>query len=146
MSVRIRDEDRGFRRIVRTMIQADGSEVSVGVQEPQAGTDRGGITNAGVAAIHEFGAPSKNIPERSFIRSTVDENRNRYARLFDRVGRDAATGRQALGALFVAGEQVRADIVRKIQSGIPPPVKRGGTPLIDTGLLLSSITTKVTGR
>ncbi|KKM80686.1 hypothetical protein LCGC14_1337410 [marine sediment metagenome] len=159
MTVRIRDEDRGFKRIIRAMLQADDAEVSIGVQEPEGDQDRGGITMAGIATVHEFGAPSVNIPERSFIRSTVDENRQKYARLFDRSGLAAARGKQAVGKLFVAGEIVRADIVKKIRKGISPPLKNPGNkrdskgkflkqrrPLIDTGILLGSITTKVTGR
>ena len=32
-------------------------------------------SRAEVAAVHEFGSPSKNIPERSFMRSAFNENK-----------------------------------------------------------------------
>lgn len=33
-------------------------------------------SRAGIAAVHELGAPSKNIPARSFERSAFNENKN----------------------------------------------------------------------
>ena len=44
-------------------VESDGRSVKVGVIG----------SRASIAAVHEFGAPSKNIPERSFIRSTINE-------------------------------------------------------------------------
>jgi len=35
------------------------------------------------AAVHEFGAPRKNIPERSFLRKTFDEKKDEIERLID---------------------------------------------------------------
>jgi len=35
------------------------------------------------AAVHEFGAPRKNIPERSYLRKTFDEKKDEIERLID---------------------------------------------------------------
>lgn len=91
------------------------------------------------------------IPERSFIRSTVDENAGKYNRLAKALMRKIVGGqlelRQALGLI---GAKVQADIKRRIQRGIDPPLrprtierKRSSKQLIDTGQLLNSITYEV---
>jgi len=38
--------------------------------------------NATKGAVHEFGAPAKNIPERSWMRSTVKANRDKTVKIF----------------------------------------------------------------
>ncbi|AIY89894.1 phage virion morphogenesis protein [Geoglobus acetivorans] len=35
------------------------------------------------AAVHEFGSPRKNIPERSFLRKTFDEQKDEIEKLID---------------------------------------------------------------
>jgi|Deesub1362B_J571_1020462.scaffolds.fasta_scaffold00499_29 phage gpG-like protein len=35
------------------------------------------------AAVHEFGSPKRNIPERSYLRKTFDEKRNEIEKLID---------------------------------------------------------------
>ena len=104
-----------------------------------------------VASIHEFGAPDAGIPERSFVRAYVDENRAQIEAWQYALGLRALSGeitaKQALnqlGALIAGGMQDR------IARGIAPPntvetiMRKGsGKPLIDTGQLRSSITWKV---
>lgn len=34
-----------------------------------------------VAAVHEFGAPTRNIPQRAYMRPTFDENKDRIFKL-----------------------------------------------------------------
>jgi len=74
-----------------------------------------------VAAVNEFGAPGANIPERSFMRSTADEQRSATERIkaaeLDKIwaGRsDVSTSLKRLG------EFMQAKIQRKIASGVPP--------------------------
>lgn len=111
------------------------------------------------ASVHEFGAPSVGIPERSFLRATLDDKRTeivrRAERAMDRVIADitrdkpadaAATRELNLLALFV----VKA-VRERIRSNIPPPLaestiaaKGSSIALIDTGRMIQAITHRVT--
>jgi len=55
-----------------TTKQIDDQTVGVGVYG----------SRAGIAEVHEFGALSKGIPERSFIRSTANENKKTITEVF----------------------------------------------------------------
>ena len=38
------------------------------------------ITMPDLAAIHEYGAPSRKIPERSFLRASITQNQGKYGK------------------------------------------------------------------
>lgn len=99
-----------------------------------------------VGAVHEFGSPSRGIPQRSFLRSTVQEERRGYARIFKKLSikiiKGQLTKKQALG---IVGLTVQKDVQKKITDIKQPPLKqREGNPLVDTGHLRQSITYEVT--
>lgn len=78
-----------------------------------------------IATAHEFGAPKANIPERSFIRSTMrdhgDELRKYANDLMQQIfASKEMTVEKAIGLL---GEKIQSLIQAKIQSNIPPPLK-----------------------
>jgi len=147
----VRVVDRGWRKLVDNMKRTPQVKVRVGIQGPEAETDRGGITNAGLASVHEFGSPARGIPERSFMRSTFDEKQKGYQKELDRIAGASLDGAELEGEMLLLGEQYRSDVIDKIRSGIPPALseitiaRKGGeaTPLIDTGQLLSSISVVV---
>lgn len=97
-----------------------------------------------VAAINEYGAPSRGIPPRPFMRMTLAAHRSAWpaqaaARLKFHNGDVAA-------ALADMGEIVRSQIQDTIRSNVPPPnaprtVARKGfsRTLIDTGFLLQHV-------
>jgi hypothetical protein len=148
------DKDRGWKRIKRNLKVLDDSYTKVGLQQ---GTQRtaGGITSAKgssykmtdlvtVGAVHEFGAPKRNIPERSFIRSTFDKEKQGINKLTDKLRplfyKDP---RKALAAL---GEWMEAKIKSMITAINTPPnapstIARKGSsnPLIDTSQMRQSI-------
>jgi len=98
-----------------------------------------------VGAVHEFGSPTRGIPQRSFLRTTVNEKRRSYKKLFKSLSKKIVDGtitkEEALGTL---GLQLQGDVQGKISDGISPALKsREGTPLIDTGHLRQSIIFKV---
>lgn len=109
------------------------------------------LTNAELAAIHEYGAPRANIPERSFLRATADAKRQEWLALMERGLRLAVAGRLSVkAALGLVGEQAVADIRTRIRAHIPPPLaprtvarKGSSVPLVDTGRLLMSIAYEV---
>ncbi len=112
-------------------------------------TRDGGLTNVEIAAIHEFGAPEANIPERSFIRSTFEANKPKYAGMVKKLLPQVVEGKRDVRWMFdVIGQQIVADINRKVRvEGVPPPLKpetiaRKGSSraLLDTGRMLASLT------
>lgn len=135
---------------MQRMQQADRS-VLIGV--PAGKEEADGTPLAMVAAVHEFGSPEQNIPERSFLRAGVREG----APKFHTVNVDSCrkillgqmTVEQAVNKLGVIGV---GEVKRKIGNGPfvplkPATIKRKGSsrPLIDTGQLRQSITYQLEG-
>lgn len=149
--------DKGWDRIVDDMLKLRrGLSVSVGIQGADADEVdfwHGELTNAVLGAIHEFGRG--RVPERSFLRSTFDDNRSEYQRELDRIGGEFFDDGRIKGELMILGEEFRGDVVRTIQAGIPPGLQpqslvdrpgSGTTPLWATGQLVNSITSDVKDR
>jgi phage gpG-like protein len=123
----------------------------VGIHEAEGNAPHGKLTNAEVGAVHEFGSPSRGIPERSFIRAWFDGAREQIKLQMENVARGVTKGKitreqalNQLGSFFVG--QIQQRIARRI----PPPLnektimrKGSDVPLIDTGQLRSSITYSV---
>lgn len=99
---------------------------------------------ATIAAANEFG--TSRIPARSFLRSTVDDGRVKYAVYLDKIAGDLVDGINPVRALSVLGMALVGDVQQRIRNRIPPPnapytIARKGSdvPLIDTGRLRQSI-------
>lgn len=144
----VKVKDRGWNAMARNVARSPKVSARVGIQGPEAEIDRGGgLTNAGLASIHEFGSPARNIPERSFMRSTFDEKQRVYQKELDRIAGAVLGGVRLEGEMLLLGEQYRADVIGRIHSNIPPPLqpatvdrKQGeATALIDTGQMINSI-------
>ena len=145
--------DKGWQKFKKKFIKREDPFVKVGILASKGGnSDHGGITMVELAAIHEFGAPSANIPERSFIRRTFSEKSKDMAKvvtgLTKKVASDSLNINQALEILGAWGAaQVKNTITGE---HIPPPLKpetakrKGSTrPLVADGQLLNSITWEV---
>ncbi|CAQ85199.1 MULTISPECIES: phage virion morphogenesis protein [Photorhabdus] len=108
------------------------------------------VSNTVVAAAQEFGVPG-HIPERSFLRSTLRENKESAVKFLASKLKEAIVSGDGLNTPFeLLGEKMAGEVKRKIQSGISPPLapetitrKGSSKPLIDTGQLLQSITYEV---
>lgn len=177
VQLQITDTDRGQRRIMTQMRALAREEITVGVhgtgatgrnERGQSVTVKdhtgaeGPIAMPQLAAIHEFG--TAKIPERSFIRSAVDENKAKYQRAYNK-GVEAildGTG-TAIAAANLVGVIMVGSIRTKIFDGIAPELaastkkmrdkskltgKRlksgnttasGYTPLLDSGQLAGSL-------
>lgn len=143
----VKDIDLGvFDRMKKRFAGAD--LVKIGYPAGTKGLD--GTPLPMVAAVHEFGLPEKGIPERSFLRSSVRENKQKYIKLNGinllRVLRGQITMNHALGLL---GDIAAGDARKKIKSGPFAPIEpqtiarrtgKSTKPLIDTGQLLQSLT------
>jgi phage gpG-like protein len=144
------DRDRGWNDLLRQARKSRRAHVAVGILARNDGRDDGS-SNVEIGTIHEYGAPEAGIPERSFIRATIDANETVYRRLIRHLGDKLAAGSlTATEALGLFGARVVADIKRRIQAGIAPALKpatirrkKSSKPLIDTAQLVNSITYEV---
>lgn len=121
---------------------------------PQGKAEADGTPVAMIAATHEFGSPERGIPERSFLRSSMHENAQKYVRLnklnLVSILRGGLTADQALGQL---GEMAKGDVQVKIRSGDFTPLKQAtmdrkgsSKPLVDTGQMVQSVSYEVGGE
>ena len=172
IGVRVKDKDRGYKKMLKRVLAQEPREVSVGIfdneasqihEEPRrfigpmpegtpdtAPVVRGKQLTVGeIAEFHEFGLG--NNPERSFIRAWVDANpgkiRTAMTRLLESVIKGKRTKEQAMNSF---GQWAVGQIQKRIASGIAPPLsqvtilrKGSSIPLIDTGQLRASITYQV---
>ena len=103
-----------------------------------------------VAAVHEFGAPAKGIPVRSFMRTAIAQNNGKWA---EQLARGIEATGNVEGALGLVGEEMASDIRNSIRDEEftelkPATVNRKGfaTPLIDTAHMVHSVDHEVTER
>jgi hypothetical protein len=73
-----------------------------------------------IAYIHEFGAPSVNIPPRPFIRPTVAEQQNNWVKI---IAGGVKAGVNAETVLEGVGLQAAGDIKKTIANLWVPPLK-----------------------
>jgi hypothetical protein len=106
-----------------------------------------------IARVHEFGLG--NAPERSFLRSSFDDNARGYQRymvsgirreLLESLGRNQVLVPAMSVTLKRVALKREGDVKRKIRSHIPPPntpatIRRKGssTPLVDTGEMMGKV-------
>lgn len=123
----------------------------------------GGLTNAEIGLIHEFGDEDNGIPERPFIRPTWQAKRAEWGRFFgERIG-DIFRGKLSVWQAFnQTGALMASDIKDRIVGGspIPPPNSPSVTArkealnrtvggvvrtLVDIGSMVGSISWRVMG-
>ena len=139
-------------RIKAELAKYSEAYVTIGVHEG-AGSYKDGQSVVEVALWNEFG--TETIPERSFIRSTMDNQEEKINQLRDHALNQIVAGAFTIEkALEFMGLNIQMLIQNTIKSNMPPPnapstlkaKERKGVPartLIETGLLLRSITYKV---
>ena len=143
-------KDLGASRLVATLGRPGKQAVKVGVLAKDGGKIHadGDLTTAAIAAIHEFGLG--NVPERSWLRGYIDQNRIEIDRMMRLTAAKVARGMPKALALKQLGVWLQAQIQKRIADGIDPPnapstiaQKGSSKPLIDTGQLRSSISHEV---
>lgn len=149
-------KDQGWRAMLaRAREIAGGRGVRVGIlaDEPKRSREPqdSGLSLVEVALIHEFGAPARGIPQRSFLRAAIDEHAPDIRRLILAVAARALDGAiSPAQALDQIGAKVAGWVQTRIDQGIAPPLKpetiaRKGSskPLVNVGQLKAAITWKV---
>jgi len=154
--------DKGWEKIKAELKRTGKGRVAkVGVQGDEAEASYEGTwTNVENAAVHEFGTIDGRIPERPSMRSTFDENLQKYERQSAKSAKAILGGEADTdGELLLLGESYRADILRKIKAGVGPGLAEstlagkastglpredyGDTPLKVTGQLWNSFSVQV---
>lgn len=114
-----------------------------------------GTSTIMVGAVHEFGSDARGIPQRSYLRSTINEKRNSYQPFFVKAGKGIfANKSKQVQAMNLLGLKVQSDVRQKITDIKEPPLSArtiesriakfgakgtNANPLIDTGHLRQSI-------
>lgn len=129
-----------------------GGHVEVGWLGNQSHLGHGGgkrsITMADLAAIHYYGAPSKNIPKRDVITPALEQNQEKYLGFMERSIPALIEGSMDLRTMWeYLGMEGQADIQKQMVTARlaplhPRTIKRKGSsrPLIDTGQLRQDVT------
>lgn len=113
---------RAFTRALKSMGHG-GAHVRVGLLAGDGGRAEG-PNNASIAAVHEYGYPEGNIPERPFMGPSFDKHAARYEELLLAQAKAFLEGRRDLEtALGLIGLKMVADVREYIVGGapIPPP-------------------------
>jgi hypothetical protein len=125
-----------------------GVNPTVSVGFPVGSTYPDGTSLPLVAAINEFGAPSRGQPPRPFMRNTVAKHGKDWPKAAAKLLKD--NDYDAHKTLALVGEGIKGQMQQMIHSGVPPPLapstaKRKGhaQTLIDTGFMWQHITVEV---
>ncbi len=151
MGVTTKEIDHGYRAALRQIdfVKRNKPFVKIGIQSDAGNhpSSKAGdiVTVVSIATFNEFG--TSKIPERSFIRSTMDEEKAGLIRKTRALFFQMASGRMTTKrALSILGQLITAKIKRKITVLKKPPnapitIKRKGSsnPLIDTGFMRQKI-------
>lgn len=142
--------DKGLARIVASVARTGSRSVHVGLVGAVASEiHHDDITVTEVGLINEFGSRAAGVPERSFLRSTLAENRTEFKNFTGYLARLIVIGSMTpdraldtLGQVFA--EKVRHKILDN--GGVQPgnadsTIRQKGFdhPLLETGHLASAI-------
>lgn len=135
--------DKGFKKLQRELKGASKSYTHVGVHKGEQTLD--GVDLVSIAIANELG--TDRIPERSFLRSTFDEQHRKLKVLGKKQYELVLEGKQSIQkALGLIGEYFQAQVVKKINDLRDPPnapstIEKKGSdnPLVDSGQLKQSI-------
>lgn len=145
-------------RIAQTLGAINASYTKVGFPQgdPKAQRLAGEISNASLAAIHNFGSPSQGIPARPFMTSVINDGVVRSKLRILQVGllkRIYAGAIAPKPALMTIGEYMIGAIKDSIRNGSwvsnkDSTIARKGSskPLIDTAQMINSVAQKVVMR
>lgn len=109
-----------------------------------------GTSVALVAAVQNFGAPSRGIPPRPFFSTAVRTNAKGWPAVI--AGALQMTGNDVDAALAITGEHIKGQIQLSIRNTMSPPLapatiaaKGHSKPLVDSGHMQSSVDYEITG-
>ncbi len=154
----VSDKDRGWKKLAAAVKKnAAGAHVVIGLLSDGKKRKEGDpLTNAQIGAVHEFGSSDGHVPERSFIRATIDANPEKYRTFIKKLALAVLLGEMTEAeALKRIGGMVEGDVRKRINANIPPELSEktkeqkvvnghsGNTALVNTGQMKSAITFQV---
>lgn len=143
MSVSISGNFNALKDLAKTLNELVKKDVFVGIPEEanKSLEDQPSFNIASLAAVLEFG--NDHIPERPFLRQTLNDNREKYVSMFVNLFKKGVEPEKIYEQLaLIAQADVQENIVRgNWVPNNPKTIKRKGSskPLIDTGKLRQSI-------
>lgn len=137
---------------VQKALKVQKVKVGLPKSKGKAMHEGGDITVAAIGTIHEFGSPARNIPERSFIRTTIQEEQPNIKKLFQlevkKVIHGETTIDKMLGRIgsYTAGKIKERIVDIKTPPNTAATIRKKGSsnPLVDTGQMLQSVDFEVT--
>lgn len=162
---------QALERAIKRLTSMGDQQVTIGIHaekgaQPYSRGQSTPVTTAMIGTFHEFGTLARfekksdpntttmpGVPQRSFLRSTVDANRTPYQGLIKRAAIAIIDGRHLPSVAWgLVGEKVVGDVQQRMADGIKPALtaatieaKGSSKPLIDTGQLRQSITWEYKG-
>lgn len=155
----MKDIDRGYKDVIKKLQMLQSKTLQVGILSDAGVNEKTGTLIAEYASINEIGGYTEEgaeIPARSFIGSTCDEQFKKWDMQADKMTYDPSYSvEQLLGTL---GAQMVGDIQEKISSNVTPKNAqstidrktrgKGGktTTLIDTTVMRNAIKYKIVDK
>jgi hypothetical protein len=112
-----------------------------------------------VAVVQEFGSPTKGIPPRPFMRTTAAEKKAEWSRDAHVLSKADVNGQLQPGAVLDGlAQKAEGDVRQTISKVLSPPLsertiqarkrrhskgKASSKPLVDTGIMLNTLTSQV---
>lgn len=134
----------GLSRALADISRKLGSASTLSVGFLENATYPDGTPVAMVAAIQDFGAPSRGIPPRPFFRNMVAEKSPEWPKAVGDLL--MATNYDVQKTLTMTGEAIAGQLRQSIVDTNEPPLapatiarKGHATPLVDTGHMLASV-------
>lgn len=142
MSIKISDKNN-IPKALKSLAGVKGKKIETGIF--------GDGHTAMIGAVHEFGSPKNNIPERSYLRSSFDESSGEIVDKFEKILPSIIDGVDGEAVLDGLGQEFKGKVQQKLIALNSPALKdetirRKGSsnPLVDTGNLVGSIDSRVT--
>lgn len=123
----MREVDHGYNALKAELmsIKATKPYVKIGMVGPAAARERdGGLNNAELALVMEFGSPAKNIPARPWISAAFKKNQAVYVDLLAKGLKQVYEGKMDAPTLLgLVGAKAAADVKNYVTQGaqVPPP-------------------------
>lgn len=128
----------------------DSIDIKIGVLDADAQHEGDALTVGELAEMHEFGL---GVPQRSWLREWFDESEEQLSEIATRYFEQSETEADYIDAADLVTEAAVASCTDRIRDGLTPAItnestirskksrgfKPPYTPLIETGVLISSI-------
>lgn len=135
---------------IKLMKRIKASQIKVGLPKSTSAKMHkdSDLSIAAIGAIHEFGSSDGKIPERSFIRTTIQAKRKDIKKLFHTETKKVIAGTQSVDKMMGKIGVLTSGAIQKTIVDLTDPAnapstvsaKGSSNPLIDSGQMRQSVT------